>query len=141
MNDQLYIYQGYTLVDITPSGQTTWSRERELERNQQRNWETVQQIISLRTQLNLLEINNSTVDVKDYFFGIDYQGKHKIWTFKFSVDYADIFRKGADLYGILTEDFRFTPIILNLTETAKPELPIFYTSGPWKNVYFNQVTT
>jgi hypothetical protein len=73
-------------------------------------------------------------------FGINYTGLHKTWSFKFVVDYAEIYREGADLYGLLKSDFKLTPIILNLTETAKPEKPIFYTSGPWKNVYFNQIT-
>jgi hypothetical protein len=143
VNDQRYIYQGYTLVDITPTGQTTYSPERELERNQQRNWETVLQILGLRTQTEILFTETLKDDVKNFSpnFGINYTGQHKIWTFKFAVDYAEIYRDGADAYGLLKSDFKITPIILNLSETARPELPIFYTSGPWKNVYFNQVTT
>ena len=137
MNDQLYIYQGYTLVDITPTGQTTFTLEHELERNQQRNWETVLQIVSLRTQPTLLETENTITDIHGYSFGINYTGKHRIWTFKFTVDYAEIFRSGADLYGLLKSDFKLTQIILGLTDTAQPDQPIFYTSGPWKNVYFN----
>jgi hypothetical protein len=143
VNDQRYIYQGYTLVDITPTGQTTYSPERELARNQQRNWETVLQILGLRTQTEILFTEIFQDDVKNHSpnFGINYTGQHKIWTFKFAVDYAEIYRDGADAYGLLKSDFKITPIILNLSETARPELPIFYTSGPWKNVYFNQVTT
>jgi hypothetical protein len=142
VNDQRYIYQAYTLIDITPTGQTVYSRERELERNQQRNWETVLQLINLRTQTEIIETSDTVKNIKDLnqVFGINYTGLHKIWSFKFSVDYAEIYRDGADSYGLLKSDFKLTPIILDLTETAEPEMPLFYTSGPWKNVYFNQTT-
>ena len=136
-----YIYEGYTLVDITPTGVTTYSPEQSFERNQQRNWETIMQIISLRTQPNILETTNLTKDI-NYFnnnFGINYQGIHKVWYFKFAVDYEDIFLEGSDHYGLLKSDFKITPVVLGLTETAHPEQPIFYTSGPWKNIYFNSL--
>ena len=136
-----YIYEGYTLVDITPTGQTKYLKERALERNQQRNWETVVQAISLRTQPTILETNILKEDIS-YFnnnFGINYRGPQQVWHFKFAVDNDDIFRKDGDRYGLLKFDFRTTPIILNLTETVQPEKPIFYTSGPWKNIYFNSL--
>ena len=138
MDDQQYIYQGYTLVDITPTGQTTYLPEYELERNQQRNWETVQQVLGLRTQHVILETAIMTKDIT-YFknnFGISYQGQHRVWTWKFSVDHADIFNDSFDYFGLLKNDFKLTPVILDLTETARPEHAIFYTSGPFKNIYF-----
>jgi len=138
VNDQRYTYQGYTLVDITPTGQTSYSPEVELARNQQRNWETVLQILSLRTQPIVLETMTLFEDVT-YFknnFGIGYTGKHRVWSWKFSVDYADVYQDNFDHFGLLKSDFKLTPIILGLTETAEPELPLFYTSGPSKNIYF-----
>ena len=142
MDCQRYLYQAYTLIDISPTGQTVYSRERELERNQQRNWETVLQLINLRTQIEIIETSDTIKNINDLGqFGINYTGLHKIWSFKFAVSYAEIYRDASDSYGLLKHDFKLTPIILGLTETAEPELPIFYTSGPWKNVYFNQTTT
>lgn len=138
MNDQQYIYQGYTLVDITPTGQTTYLPEYELERNQQRNWETVQQVLSLRTQHVILETAIMTKDIT-YFknnFGISYQGQHRVWCWKFSVSYANVYKDQFDYFSLLKNDFKITPIILGLTETASPEHAIFYTSGPFKNIYF-----
>jgi hypothetical protein len=41
VSNQLFLYQGFTLVDITPTGQTSYSPEKEFARNQQRNWETI----------------------------------------------------------------------------------------------------
>lgn len=131
-----YLYQGFTLVDITPTGVTTYTPKQELERNQQRNWETVQQIISLRTQPTIITTANFTDDVKRYNFGINYTGQHRIWTFKFAVEYADIYQEGPDKFGLVKYDFKITPVILGLSETAQPERALFYPKGPWNNIYF-----
>ena len=139
--DQLYYYQCYTLIDITPTGVTSHDSKHEFTRNQQRNWETIQQIISLRTQPNILETNNFVDNVAGYGFGINYTGQHKIWTFKFAVDYPDIYKEGPDIFGLLRYDLKITPLILGLTETACPEKPIFYASGPWNNIYFKTLVS
>lgn len=139
MNTQHYLYQGYTLIDITPTGVTTYSPEHEIERNQQRNWETVQQIISLRTQPTIISTDIIVADVKDYNFGINYAGVHKIWTFTFSTDYADIYQDGSDKFGLVKYDFKITPVTLGLTETAQPEVAVFQPKGPWNNVYFKTI--
>lgn len=131
-----YLYQGFTLIDITPTGVIAHTPTDELARNQQRNWETVHQIISLRTQPTILSTNSVEDDVKQYNFGINYTGKHKIWTFKFAVEYADIYQEGPDKFGLVKYDFKITPIILGLTETIKPEHALFYPKGPWNNIYF-----
>ena len=96
MTDQQYLYQGFTLIDITPTGVINHSPQNELKRNQQRNWETIQQILSLRTQPTILETDNFVADVKDYNFGVNYRDQQHIWTFKFGVDYADIYQEGAE---------------------------------------------
>lgn len=129
-----YLYQGFTLVDITPTGVTNGTEE--FQRNQQRNWETVQQIISLRTQPTILSTGNLVDNIDNYNFGINYQGRHRIWTFKFSVEYAAIYQEGPDRFGLVKYDFKTTPVILGLNETAHPERPLFYPKGPWNNIYF-----
>lgn len=131
-----YLYQGFTLIDITPTGVTNYSIKNELARNQQRNWETIQQLISLRTQPTIISTDQFEDDVKRYNFGINYKGRQKIWTFKFAVDYADIYQEGPDKFGLVKYDFQITPIILGLTETAGPEHALFYPKGPWNNIYF-----
>lgn len=138
--NQLYYYQGHTLVDITPTGVVAHTREQEFARNQQRNWETIQQIIGLRTQPTILETTNIVDDVAKYQFGINYTGNHKIWLFKFGVDYKDIYQDGPDIFGLLRFDFKITPVIFGLAETARTETPIFYTSGPWNNIYFKSLS-
>ena len=139
MDIQQYLYQGFTLVDITPTGVINYSPKNEIKRNQQRNWETVQQILSLRTQPTILGTDCFEDDVKLFNFGINYKGKHKIWTFKFGVDYADIYQEGPDKFGLVKYDFQITPVILGLTETAKPEIAVFTPKGPWNNIYFKSI--
>ena len=48
-------YTGITLVDITATGVTRHRVDNELERNQQRNWETVLQVIGLKAQPQLID--------------------------------------------------------------------------------------
>ena len=133
--DLIYKYHAYTLIDVTKTGVLT--PEKLKERNQQRNWETVQQLLSLRAQLLSFDYLEPIVDdVKKYSFGVDYNGQHKIWQFEFSVEREDVYSVDHDRYGALKEDFKITPIILGLNETAKPLVPLFYASGPEKNIYF-----
>jgi hypothetical protein len=139
VDTQQYLYQGFTLVDITPTGVISYSPQNERKRNQQRNWETVQQILSLRTQPTILETDNLVDDVIKYNFGIKYQGEHKIWTFKFGVDYEDIYKEGPDKFGLIKNDFKITPVILNLSETAILEIAVFEPKGPWNNIYFKSI--
>ena len=102
-----------TLFDITPTGitghfrperlpfrddagqlidsQTTWNRAR----NQQRNWETLTQLISLRTQVSILESPRRDGDR---------------WQFMFEFD-QDVF--GSDL-SVLISDCDGIPMLLNL---------------------------
>lgn len=134
-----YFYQGFTLIDITPTGVISYTAEKEKERNQQRNWETIQQIISLRTQPTIMTVDSVVDDVKNYHFGIHYTGEHKIWQFNFAVEYADIYQDGNDKFGLVKYDFKITPVILGLTETAIPELPLFYPKGPLNNIYFKSM--
>ena len=139
MDSQQYSYQGFTLIDITPTGQTTYLPTKELERNQQRNWETIQQIINLRTQTEIIKTDNFLADVSDYSFGINHKGKHNIWTFVFSVEHTDIYKDGPDIFGLLKYDFKIIPVVTGLTETIKLEQPIFDVSGPGNNIYFKSI--
>jgi len=139
VDTEQYLYQGFTLIDITPTGVISYSPQNEFKRNQQRNWETIQQILSLRTQPTILETDNFVDTVIKYNFGIKYQGQHHIWTFKFGVDYPDIYQAGPDKFGLVKYDFQITPVVLGLSETAQPELAVFTPKGPWNNIYFKSI--
>ena len=139
MTTEQHLYQGFTLIDITPTGVISYDSAQEFSRNQQRNWETIQQILSLRTQPNITYTDNFTDDVTHYNFGVNYKGEQNIWTFKFTVDRADFYQLGPDKFGLIKNDFKFTPVILGLTETARAEVAMFYPKGPWNNIYFKNL--
>jgi len=79
-----------------------WHRSR----NQQRNWDTLSQLLSLRT-LPYSTTDSQCVD----------QGDVKVWHFEFSVDHDDVFAEGADRFGALERDCRGVPMITGLDET------------------------
>lgn len=136
-NSRIIYYQGFSLVDVTETKVIRYSTEHELERNQQRNWETVMQLLGLRSQvLEHEQFSIVTADVAEYQFGNFYHGSHKIWRFKFGVEFQQVYQLNNDPVGQLTVDFHHAPVVLNLTETAKPILPLFYSEGKYKNMYF-----
>lgn len=127
-NPRIVTYQGYTLVDITNTGVTTYSPDLYHRRNQQRNWETVLQILSMRTQVFRAEQTSvKPSDVKVFDFGAAYTGKHQIWTFEFDVEFID---------AVPLADFEQVPVIVGLDETAKFPANLFFTSSENKNIYF-----
>jgi hypothetical protein len=130
------VFIGYTLVDITPTGAIRNDTGNELERNQQRNWETVLQCIGIRAQPVDISWRQDLVNLNSYEFGEMYQGEHKVWSFAFAVEHAGVFGSTQDPVRLLNEDFDEVPIVPYLTETARFMLPVFYTAGAIKNIYF-----
>ncbi len=129
-------FSGHTLVDITETGVTRDRNNQELERNQQRNWETVLQCIGLRAQPMHMVSKIDTVDLDFYEFGEMYKGRHRVWSFAFTVEHENVFRQDKDQLYYLDQSFDQVPIITGLNETARFILPIFYTAGAIKNIYF-----
>ena len=83
---------------ITDVGQ--WNRSR----NQQRNWETVTQLISLRTQVDNLKeprrVNNR-------------------WCFEFEVENQNLFAGDMDKLSVLKVDCTGVPMLVGLDESAQ----------------------
>lgn len=132
-------YTGVTLVDITATGIIRHRDDVELERNQQRNWETVLQCIGLRAQPQLIDgphCNELDIDQDSIFGEYFYGTKQKVWIFSFGVEPTDVFLVDNDSVGYLNKDFSQVPIICGLEETARFILPIFYPYGAIKNIYF-----
>lgn len=82
----------------TIANESAWNRAR----NQQRNWETVTQLLSLRTQIDIV---TTPVFVDNH------------WTFEFEVESDTIFVQANDLLGVLKEDCYGVPMLLS-TEPA-----------------------
>jgi hypothetical protein len=138
----LYAFQGYTLVDITATGVIRSQDQDSIERNQQRNWETVIQCMGLRTQPQHITVPYATddFDLALFRFGEFYSGKQRVWTWKWTVEPAGVYDLPNEPLGGLYKDFEQVPVVTGLTETARFMLPIFYPYGAIKNIYFTQLT-
>jgi hypothetical protein len=114
----------YTYFDITPTGIKSHFKASQIPvktttgftinnmqdwhhaRNQQRNWETINQIISLRTL---------PVDIT-YPVTVEDNG-NKIWEFEFTVEQPTAIQLGTDDLGALYYDCNGVPMLTNLDET------------------------
>ena len=133
-------YMCQTLFDITATGvvghykssgtpfrdranqaiidQSSWNRSR----NQQRNWETITQILSLRTQL--FELTNPI---------LDRTGTR--WMFEFETDRDGTFGSDSDPVEVLRADSDGVPMLKDLDNHPDIE-PFLITSGPRQNIWF-----
>lgn len=147
--------KGYSLIDITNTGvlaqynstlptfmdnakqvvkdKEGWDRSR----NQQRNWETLTQLMSMITQPTILQspIAERDVDLQDYNFG--YTGNHTVWTFMVGAEMSGIFDAGVPS-GRLIDMCNKIPIITGLKETITSEKSMLDTVIT-PNLYFEKV--
>lgn len=126
--------QCQTLFDITATGTTghikpsrmpyvdhagtrivdteSWNRSR----NQQRNWETVTQLISLRTQV--IELTEpARVD--------------NCWQFEFEVENESLFTNGVDSLAVLKEDCTGVPMLTDLNESSTTGTVLTVNTNIW----------
>jgi len=130
-------YIGYSLVDITETNVLEQTEHNTKERNQQRNWESVIQVINFR--ITPVSIQSPVVhkgNIDQFRFGAHYKGEHNVWAFSFDVDKPNIFMTYNDPCGILHMDFDNVPIVLNLNETANIPSPMFFLNPITRNIYF-----
>lgn len=137
------IFQLFTLVDITATGVVRSNGDRDLERNQQRNFETVLQVLSLRTQPHVIKFSE-TIQVDEHrvsqWFGEMYHGQsHTVWTMYFTADHPSAYDTEEGALAGLCQDFEQVPIVTDLTETARFILPIFYPHGSIKNILLKAI--
>ena len=97
----------------------SWNRAR----NQQRNWETLTQLISLRTQ------------VSDVVEPVLNQEK---WYFEFTTE-TEVFNDGTDPVGVLKADSDGVPMLILLDNRADID-PVLITSGTRQNIWFASET-
>ena len=93
----------------------SWNRSR----NQQRNWETLTQLINLRTQISELTEPIHQAD---------------LWTFEFDTE-TDVFHNGTDPVGVLKADSQGVPMVREL-DNAPDIDSILITNGAKQNVWF-----
>jgi hypothetical protein len=126
--------QCQTLFDITATGTTghvkpsrmpyqdqagkkitdveSWNRSR----NQQRNWETVNQLVSLRTQVTELT---------------DPQQINGQWQFEFEVENENLFTNGTDQLAVLKADCMGVPMLTGLNELAETGTVLTVDTNIW----------
>ena len=99
-----------------------WNRSR----NQQRNWETITQILSLRTQL--------------FELGMPIQDQTgSRWMFEFETDIDGVYGDEFDPVAVLRSDAHGVPMLLNLGN--RPDIdPVLVTQGLRQNIWFSPIS-
>lgn len=139
----------YTLFDITNTGVINRSRPGEDQdpevwlnnRNRQCNFDTILQVISLRSQPEVVNKPQKIQIRFDEFenFGFLYQQEkdetYPCWKFDFDIQHPSVFHNGITELGALYNDCDQVPMIHCGTEWEK--LPSFLDSSPeLRNIYF-----
>lgn len=93
-----------------------------VQRNQQRNFESITQIIGLYTQLQNL---TNVVHVSET----------NTWKFEFETEFEGIFRTGLDELGVLNDTCKGTPMMVGLGESSD----VGRTLNPGQNIWFEIV--
>jgi len=106
----------------TIENEESWNRSR----NQQRNWETLTQILSLRTQLFLL-----TDPVPDL------TGTR--WMFEFETESDGIYGSESDPVAILRSDANGVPMLRELNNDPDIE-NVLITEGARQNIWFAPIS-
>ena len=99
--------------------QAGWNRAR----NQQRNLETISQVLQLRTQI--FDVTAPTTN----------NGR---WCFDFVVEAEGIYQQDRDLFGILKNDCEGVPMIIGLDDQYMLT-PFLITKGSQQNIWFEYV--
>ena len=107
---------GAEIVDLE-----TWEQSR----NKQRNYETLLQVISLRSQP--LDLSSTTFNVEN-----------NCWEFTYSVEFENIYKKGADEVGLLKDDMHQIPMIVGLGEVEKLS-GLLEVSGDQTSIWFELI--
>ena len=97
-------------------------------RKQQTNFETILQVLSLRTQPSVLHkpiVKTGSLNK----FKINKKGK--IWSVVFTIEHDSVYFNGIRDLGLLEEDCEHVPMIINLDESITDE---YLQVG--KNIYF-----
>jgi hypothetical protein len=141
----------YTLFDITQTGVLNRSKPQGddianwlLRRNTQCNFDTLLQVISLRSQPEIIKVPH-IVDLTEehiskfgfmYNFNID--PVESLWRFEFEVQHTSVFEDGIESLGSLYKDCEGVPMIL--LDGQNDSIPKFLNSTPeLRNVYFEVV--
>ena len=123
-----------TLVDITQTGQTKFKSHDRLLINQQANWNTFLQVLSMRINPNFDEpplVSTRKIEAEEFGNEHKLDKEYKVWEFKFQTE-----RDGALTPSMLKEDFDLIPVINELEESIINNSDAFRTNGSAQNIVF-----
>jgi hypothetical protein len=145
-------FECYCLFDITATAVTGHQRNTEYPyisksgiqirnaqelaqaRNQQRNLDTILQLVGMRTQI--FEVTAPEV-VTEHISEFAWAGDTvKVWKFSFEIEPQSQWTVDNDEFWVLKNDSHSTPMLLGLTETAKMN-PWIVTQGNCINTIYH----
>lgn len=136
----------YTLFNITQTGVMNRSKPNEnevegwlLKRNTQCNFDTLLQVISLRSQPEVVKmptrIQMTSVDFDRFGFIYNGEDDSYCWKFEFEVQHSSVFENGIVSLGALYNDCEGVPMIL--CNDQLENIPAFLnTTSELRNIYF-----
>lgn len=127
----------YTTVDITPTGVVNSNNKLESNfehrRNQQRNYDTLCQVISLRANIHKPRVSVELIDsVPAIFPNPVLPDSYTVWSFEFWCDRENVF---GENHSALIDDLHMVPIVPALDETVPQFPPYFISKGELRNIY------
>jgi len=138
----------YTLFDITQTGVMNRSKPTEVDdwinkRNTQCNFDTILQVISMRSQPEVIKLPTSIemTDTEFNKFGFLYQPEEQTsycWKFEFEIQHSSVFENGIIPLGSLYKDCDGVPMII--CKNQIDDIPAFLnTSEELRNIYFEVI--
>ena len=123
INNSMDTFKVHTLIDITKTGLNKFKTDNRKLINQQTNWNTFQQVISMRANV-YFDTKPTITETSVSEFGTAYKGKHKVWSFEFNVE-----QEGAVTVDALVDDFNLIPVVAGLDSTIDINNNAFRTKG------------
>lgn len=138
----------YTLFDITQTGILNRSKPTEdniqdwiYQRNTQCNFDTILQVISLRSQPDhvktpiRIEMQGSDLDKFGFLLVLNDKSPSYYWKFEFEVHHSSVFENGIIQFGALYNDCEGVPMI-NCPTQISGVTTFLDTTEELQNIYF-----
>ena len=142
----MYRIRCYTLFNITQTGISNRSKPDEdvvdwvKRRNTQCNFDTILQVISLRSQPDVIKLPTKVTLTKEYNdFGVSYQDEDiQFWSFEFEIQHPSVFANQISDLGSLYSDCEGVPMLHD--DEQHHLCPIFLNiSLELRHIYFEVV--
>jgi len=103
---------------------------------QQANFNTLYNVIGLRSNPTEFEVGVNKVSIAGLGFGENYKGKQNVWTVEFTIEQED-----SLTLDMLESDFDLIPFIAKLDETAEHPKALFTTlsNNCYRNIIFEKL--